>query len=49
MESVPPVVIARSSAEPLLDERLGEGYEKTVFRLRTDEGDTVESVVYVRR
>jgi predicted membrane-bound mannosyltransferase len=47
--SIPPVVIARSSAEPLLDERLGEGYEKTVFRLRTDEGDTVESVVYVRR
>ncbi len=47
--SIPPVVIARSSAEPLLDGRLGDGYEKTVFRLRTDEGDTVESVVYVRR
>jgi len=49
MESMPPVVIARSSAATPLDERLGDEYERTVFRLRTDEGDTVESVVYVRR
>jgi uncharacterized protein (TIGR03663 family) len=49
VETVPPVVIARSSAEPVLDERLGSGYEKTRFLLRTDEGDTTESVVYVRR
>ena len=49
LESVPPVVVARSSTEPVLDERLGSDYEKTRFRLRTDEGDTVESVVYVRR
>ena len=45
----PPVVIARSSAEPVLDERLGNEYEKTRFLLRTDEGDTTESVVYVRQ
>ena len=49
MESMPPVVLARSDAASLLDERLGSDYERTVFRLRTDEGDTVETVVYVRR
>ena len=49
IESVPPVVLARASARPVLDERLGSDYERTRFRLRTDEGDPVESVVYVRR
>ena len=49
VEQMPPVVIARSSADPVLDERLGSEYEKTRFLLRTDEGDTTESVVYVRQ
>lgn len=49
MESMPPVVVARASEESALDPRLGSDYEKTRFDLRTDEGDTVESVVYVRR
>jgi predicted membrane-bound mannosyltransferase len=49
MGSMPPVVIARASAESTLDARLGSDYEKTRFRLRTDEGDPKETVVYVRR
>jgi len=47
--SMPPVVVARASEESTLDARLGSDYEKTGFRLRTDEGDPKESVVYVRR
>jgi uncharacterized protein (TIGR03663 family) len=47
--STPPVVVARVSEEPVLDARLGSDYEKTRFNLRTEEGDPVESVVYVRR
>jgi uncharacterized protein (TIGR03663 family) len=49
VESMPPVVVARASEESTLDARLGSEYEKTGFRLRTDEGDPKETVVYVRR
>ncbi|MEF8906030.1 MAG: flippase activity-associated protein Agl23, partial [Haloarculaceae archaeon] len=49
IESMPAVVLGRASAEPVLDERFGDDYEKTRFDLRTDEGDPVASVVYVRR
>ena len=47
--STPPVVVARASEESTLDARLGSEYEKSRFRLRTDEGDPKETVVYVRR
>ena len=49
LETVPPVVVGRASDESVLDDRLGEDYEKTRFDLRTDEGDSVASVVYVRQ
>ena len=45
-ETMPPVVIARASAQSTLDSRLGDGYSKTRAEMRRG---AIDTVIYVRQ